>query len=698
MRDGSRLIVGGQIILHGYVGGDLYDDEAFSAAEVIGALAQFQGRAVTVRVNSVGGDAYEGAAIRAALAAHDGAVLVIVEGAALSAASLICCGAGRVEVAADASVMVHDPRNIVMGDPAAMSAEAARLDALAQVFAPIYAARLGVSAEAARVMMRAETWWRGAEAVAVGFADGLAEGAPPQEVAAMRAAAPVMLGEAGDRLSDVVRAAAIAAGWIEGGRGSDAEKMKGRTMPENIIPAPLDDAAASAALLAADAAAAAARGAPGAPGAPSMSAADAARFASDAVALEGRRVSEIHTQGRAFSVSAAACARMVADGVALDAIPAAMAAAWMAEGVPAMPGHRAPAEPRGGRMDAGDTVRNAMGDALLARMSGGAAAGAVQGAAREWMGATMAEMAGALSGHRGVMRTYAQRSEVLMAGLHTGSDFVGIVSGAMNRRLSAVYDAAIPTYRTISEEITFADFRPQEVISVGDLPDLAAVGSSGEIKFGSLGDGRETAVLIPYAVKLGIARDVFVNDDLGALSRVLSNYGRRVAMFEEVTFWKLALAAKLSDGVAIWHADRGNLGAAALTVDALSVGRAAIRKTPGVDGKPMNAAARFLIVGPDLETDAEKLTTAIAAVVAGEVNPFAARLTLLVSGEIAGDDWILSADPGLAPAFGYGFLEGAAAPQIRVETPFGQSGLGVSVEHDFGFGALSANTYRSTGA
>jgi ATP-dependent protease ClpP protease subunit len=686
---GSRLVIGGQILLHGYVMAGGYEDE-FSAREVIEALAQFAGGPVTVRINSIGGDAYEGAAIRAALAGHDGPVTVIIEGIAASAASLICCGAGRVEIAADASVMIHDPRAMAIGDSAEIGAAAATLDQVGALFAPIYAARLGIDAAAARALMIAETWWRGAEAVAIGFADALSDAPPPDAVTRMAAAAPLMMHAPGG-VPKRTRAAAIAAGWIEG--GPRAAKLKGCNMlPENIppaaaVPAPL------APLLALDPAPIAPAPAP----APVrvMATAAAAAMSAAAVTMERGRISEIMEQGGALGISHSALAVMIADGIAGDAIAPAMQAAWMAQGTAPHAGARTPAAPRGGRRDEGDTMRAGMLGAMVARMSG---ARDVSGPAAGWMGSSVAEMAAAMTGHRGPLRTFSERSEVLMSALHTGSDFSGIVGDAMNRRLADVYGEIPPAYRAIAEEISFRDFRAHQTVSVGDLPDLVPVGSSGDLKGGTLGDRVETAFLQSYGVKFGIAREVMVNDDLGAIDRTIANYGRRVQAFEERTFWALALAAKLGDGVAVWHADRGNLAAVALSIDALSGARAVIRKTPGPDGQPINAAARFLVVGPDLETDAERLTSPISAVVSAAINPFAGRLDHLVTAEIPDGEFLVLADPRIAPAFAFGFLEGAAVPRIRVEQPFGQTGFGVSIEHDFGFGAMSAATYRSTGA
>ena len=98
------LIVGpGAIALEGYVADDddarFFEGGAFSPRQLRGALAQMQGD-VTVWVNSPGGSPAAGEAIRVMLAAHEGAVRVIVAGLAASAASLMIMSADRIEMSA----------------------------------------------------------------------------------------------------------------------------------------------------------------------------------------------------------------------------------------------------------------------------------------------------------------------------------------------------------------------------------------------------------------------------------------------------------------------------------------------------------------------------------------------------------------------------------------------------------------------
>lgn len=160
---------GQEVTLAGTVGVDWFDD-GFTHAEVVAALARMSGN-ITVRVNSGGGIASEGAAIYATLSTYDGDVAIIIEGIAASAASLLVMAGTTITMADGAVLMIHDPMNITIGNSADHAKTIDELEAYATAYAKVYAKRSGMTPEAAREIMRAETWYDGDAAVAAGFAD-----------------------------------------------------------------------------------------------------------------------------------------------------------------------------------------------------------------------------------------------------------------------------------------------------------------------------------------------------------------------------------------------------------------------------------------------------------------------------------------------------------------------------------------------
>ena len=140
------------------------------------ALAQVgHANPVTIRLNSGGGDAAEGAAIHAAIARHAGQTTLVVEGIAASAASLVAMAGDEIVMAPGSIMMIHDPATFTFGTAADHQVTVNYLTAQAVSYAGVYAAQSGKAAEAARADMIAETWLDPEAAVAAGYADRVGE-------------------------------------------------------------------------------------------------------------------------------------------------------------------------------------------------------------------------------------------------------------------------------------------------------------------------------------------------------------------------------------------------------------------------------------------------------------------------------------------------------------------------------------------
>lgn len=163
------LIVDGELVLYGPVGGDWWDDSGFTAADVLQALAQLDG-AITVRLNSGGGVAWDGIAIYNALKARPDPVTVIVDGVAASAASVIAMAGDEVTMRAGALMMIHNASTITWGDANDHAKNVDLLRKLDGQIAAIYAERAGMDLAEIRALMDAETWMDGADAIDKGFA------------------------------------------------------------------------------------------------------------------------------------------------------------------------------------------------------------------------------------------------------------------------------------------------------------------------------------------------------------------------------------------------------------------------------------------------------------------------------------------------------------------------------------------------
>lgn len=171
----AAILEDGKLRLSGYVG-NYYAEDHFTETNVVIALAQIADDSdLTVHINSPGGIASEGAAIHALFSRRAGTTDVVIEGIAMSAASLIAMAGETVTMAAGSVMMIHDPASITWGDSAEHAKSIEMLEALATSYARVYADKSGKSVEACREIMKAESWFTPGQAVEAGFADDTTE-------------------------------------------------------------------------------------------------------------------------------------------------------------------------------------------------------------------------------------------------------------------------------------------------------------------------------------------------------------------------------------------------------------------------------------------------------------------------------------------------------------------------------------------
>lgn len=134
-------------------------------------LAAANGGPVTIRLNSEGGNVIDGLACYNLLRSYAGEKTIIIDGMALSIASLIACAGDKVQMAENAWFMIHNPHNQAMGDGDDLRGMAALLDGMRDQLATVYSAKSKKPKDEILQLMAAETWLNGPQAKEAGFVD-----------------------------------------------------------------------------------------------------------------------------------------------------------------------------------------------------------------------------------------------------------------------------------------------------------------------------------------------------------------------------------------------------------------------------------------------------------------------------------------------------------------------------------------------
>ncbi|MBV6486686.1 MAG: hypothetical protein GHHEDOFH_00621 [Pseudorhodoplanes sp.] len=361
--------------------------------------------------------------------------------------------------------------------------------------------------------------------------------------------------------------------------------------------------------------------------------------------------------------------------------------------------------PLGGR-DERVTRREAVTNALLHRYS--PTLFPLSEPAREYRGMTLLELAREFLANAGVNVRGFSRDEIATRALHSTSDFPEILSAVTNKTLRQAYDAYPRTFVAFCRQVLATDFKAMNRVQIGEAPQLLKVNESGEFKRGTIAESKESYRIETYGRVVGITRQVLINDDLDAFTRIPAMYGTAIATLESDVVWGIVTTnAAMADGVALFHATHKNLAAsgAALSVTTVGDGRAAMAKQTGLDKKTvLNIRPAFLIVPAALELAAEQLIAQnLVPAKTGDVVPQSIRTLSPISeprlDNASATAWYLAANPAQIDTIEYAYLEGQQGAYIETRNGFDVDGIEIKCRLDFGAKAIDwRGLYKNAGA
>ena len=160
-----------EILIYEYIGRDYFGEGVSpkSFAEELKAFGDI--RKLHVRINSPGGDVFDGNTIYNILRNHQAYIEVHIDGIAASVASVVAMVGDKIIISENAMMMIHDPWAIVGGEADEMRKMAEVLDKIKTTFISAYKNKSGLSERVISNMMSEETWLNAAEAIKHGLAD-----------------------------------------------------------------------------------------------------------------------------------------------------------------------------------------------------------------------------------------------------------------------------------------------------------------------------------------------------------------------------------------------------------------------------------------------------------------------------------------------------------------------------------------------
>lgn len=181
-----------EMMLYDEIGRDPWSGTGITAADFKKALDSAKGRSLMLRINSMGGDVFEGMAIKSMLDEWPQKVTAKIDGIAASTASFIPMGCDSIVMAKGAQMFIHDAWGVCQGNAADMEKVASQLDSTSDLIAGMYADRNGKPVEKMRDLMRQESLFNAAECKKLGLCDDISNDSAvrnftPEEISGMKA-------------------------------------------------------------------------------------------------------------------------------------------------------------------------------------------------------------------------------------------------------------------------------------------------------------------------------------------------------------------------------------------------------------------------------------------------------------------------------------------------------------------------------
>lgn len=168
-----------QLDLFGYVGGSKDDPwgKGFNESEFLADFRKIPSDSpLDISINSFGGAVYTGLSIYSLLKAHKGQITFRIDGAAMSAATIITSVPGaKVVMPRGSMMMIHKVSSVAIGTTDDMRKAADDMEKLEENLINIYVEKTGRTADEIKEKVNAESYFTAEEAVEFGLADEIDE-------------------------------------------------------------------------------------------------------------------------------------------------------------------------------------------------------------------------------------------------------------------------------------------------------------------------------------------------------------------------------------------------------------------------------------------------------------------------------------------------------------------------------------------
>jgi len=677
---------------------DVIGSWGISASKFITDLKQYNDvENIEVRINSVGGDVFDGIAMYNVLKDHPATVTVYIDALAASIASVVAMAGDKIVMYDTSEMMIHKPWTMTVGNADQLRKDAEVLDKIQANIAKAYLTKVkGLTQADLDKMMSDETWMNGEESQTFGFADEVITAGEDMEKKIEKAVSNDKIMKEFKNIPQRLQTVMNNIGGqkpVEPVIMNNAKKDS-LTSIEGVTQMTPEEIKAQA----------------------EKAEKEKKDAANASIASERQRVMDITASGEMLKIKAETVKKAIEDGVSFSDAAKVFhkeAAESATAQIPTIKVGKEDGEKfvdlcKLALEDASGLIKDAK---VQKEVRGSGAPRGIQALAR-----TCLERDGV---SHVASRTNEEIAGKILNQIAQGTgDFTNILVDAINKNLSKGMQEAPTTYRTWTRSMPVMNFQTYNHIAMSNFSDVEVIAEGEKFQQGAFSDKKETGKIETYGKAYTISRQAIVNDDLNAFTRVPAAIGASIERKKNSSLYDLLISNSLvgpamgEDSLYLFDATattgHGNYVASgsggAPSATTIGAGRLAMMtrkllKPDEISGSQYTGIApSFIIADPNLQTTIEQIVYtnfviagAAASAGAGQVgiyNPYGPgganvlapifEPYLINADSGSGTGWYLAASPNAIDTALLLLLNGNEAPVLRSENSRVGEALGVS--------------------
>ena len=278
--------------------------------------------------------------------------------------------------------------------------------------------------------------------------------------------------------------------------------------------------------------------------------------------------------------------------------------------------------------------------------------------------------------------------------------FAAVVDNFGTKVMLKGYKERPATFMNLVSKGSNKDFKPVYKYRLGldGVPELMPPESS-EFHYQSMKDERIATGIQTYGKAISFTREIFINDDMGAVVRAIRSQAAGFRRLQEQMFYTL-----LTAGITYNTTTHKNLAATTLTISLKGYAelRTLMRKQQDAEKKGyVGVFPKFIVTSDEYAYKHEQLLVSIADPASsnsGVANIMRDKMTLITTPYLSGAAYYAVANPAELEGIEYTTLNNVDRPYSRTVTPQTHLGIDYQFWMDFGFNLIDYRAFAKNAA